>query len=125
MFRLHLYKCLDCSSLLSWLELLHNYFQELLWQPLTQIQFDKNECLESSTSIMPIFYFYYGLANFFFTTIKITTATTSSSSNCNIKKIAALTYTCQEEDANYYHFLFFSTTKKIRIFWFWILYYFG
>ena len=54
MIRLHSYKCLDCSSLLSWLELLHNYFQELLWQPLTQIQFDKNECLEGSPFILSL-----------------------------------------------------------------------
>lgn len=48
MTRLSSYKCLDCSILLSWLKLLHNYFQELLQQPLTQFQFDEEKCLEGS-----------------------------------------------------------------------------
>ncbi|KAI9089218.1 hypothetical protein K1719_029497 [Acacia pycnantha] len=54
MIRLRLYKCLDCSILLSWLEILHNYFQELLWQPLTRIQSDQNECLEGSPFLLSL-----------------------------------------------------------------------
>ncbi|XP_054824563.1 uncharacterized protein LOC129322317 isoform X3 [Prosopis cineraria] len=52
MIRLRLNKCLDCSILLSWLELLHDYFQELLWQPFTQFQLDQNECLEGSPFLL-------------------------------------------------------------------------
>ncbi|XP_028764021.1 uncharacterized protein LOC114722220 isoform X2 [Neltuma alba] len=54
MIRLRLYKCLDCSILLSWLELIHNYFQELLWQPLAQFQSDQNECLEGSPFLLSL-----------------------------------------------------------------------
>ncbi|KAF7828769.1 uncharacterized protein G2W53_019933 [Senna tora] len=54
MIRLCSYKCLDCSILLSWLKLLHNYFQELLWQPLTQFQSDQGECLEGSPFLLSL-----------------------------------------------------------------------
>ncbi|KAK4262249.1 hypothetical protein QN277_027831 [Acacia crassicarpa] len=54
MIRLRLYKCLDCYILLSWLEILHNYFQEFLWQPLTRIQSDQNESLEGSPFLLSL-----------------------------------------------------------------------
>ncbi|XP_061352525.1 uncharacterized protein LOC133297403 [Gastrolobium bilobum] len=48
MIRLGSLTYLDCSILLSWFELLHNYFEELLQKPLTQFQSDQGDCLEGS-----------------------------------------------------------------------------
>ncbi|KAL2662720.1 hypothetical protein GLYMA_02G062800v4 [Glycine max] len=48
MIRLGSLTGLDCRIRLSWLELLHNYFQELLQQPLTQFLSDQIDCLEDS-----------------------------------------------------------------------------
>lgn len=54
MIRLHSYKYVDCSILLSWLELLHNYFQELLQHPLSQFQSDQDPCLEGSPFLLSL-----------------------------------------------------------------------
>ncbi|XP_039684732.1 uncharacterized protein [Medicago truncatula] len=48
MIRLSSLLCLDCSDYFSWLEILHNHFQELLLQPLTQFMSDQGDCLEGS-----------------------------------------------------------------------------
>ncbi|KAI4327504.1 hypothetical protein L6164_019954 [Bauhinia variegata] len=54
MIRLSSETRLDCSILLSWLKLLHRYFQELLWQDLRKFQFDQDDCLEGSPFILSI-----------------------------------------------------------------------
>lgn len=54
MIRLGSFSCLDCSVYLSWLEILHNYFQELLLQPLTQFQSDQGDCLEGSPFLLSL-----------------------------------------------------------------------
>jgi len=48
MIRLSSLSCLDCSDYFSWLEILHNHFQELLLQPLAQFMSDQGDCLEGS-----------------------------------------------------------------------------
>ncbi|KAM3709389.1 hypothetical protein ACB098_02G169800 [Castanea mollissima] len=48
MIRLSFQTCLECSTLVSWLQLLHTYFQELLWQPITQAESSLDDCLEGS-----------------------------------------------------------------------------
>ncbi|TKY55757.1 Lines protein [Spatholobus suberectus] len=45
---------LDCWTHLSWLELLHNYFQELLQQPLTQFHSVQIDCLEGSPFLLSL-----------------------------------------------------------------------
>lgn len=54
MIRLGSLTCLDCSIRLSWLELLHNYFQELLRQPLTHFLSDQDDCLEGSPFLLSL-----------------------------------------------------------------------
>ncbi|XP_021300896.1 uncharacterized protein LOC110429272 [Herrania umbratica] len=44
---------LDCMVLVSWLQLLHEYFQELLCQPLTEVE-DQYDCLEDSPFMLSI-----------------------------------------------------------------------
>lgn len=39
---------LECSILVSWLQLLYTYFQELLWQSITQPESCEDDCLEDS-----------------------------------------------------------------------------
>lgn len=48
MIRLSFQTCLECSTLVSWLQLLHTYFQELLCQPITQAESSLDDCLEGS-----------------------------------------------------------------------------
>ena len=45
---------LDSSIRLSWLELLHNYFQELLQKPLTHFHSDQDDCLEGSPFLLSL-----------------------------------------------------------------------
>ena len=54
MIRLLSQTCLDCAILLSWLELLHSYFQELLMQPFTRHQSDQDDCLEGSPFLLSV-----------------------------------------------------------------------
>ncbi|KAJ1436533.1 Protein Line, C-terminal [Sesbania bispinosa] len=54
MIRLGSLSCLDCLIHFSWFELLHNYFQELLQQPLTQFQSDQGDCLEGSPFLLSL-----------------------------------------------------------------------
>ncbi|MED6223112.1 hypothetical protein PIB30_070835 [Stylosanthes scabra] len=45
----------DGSVCLSWLDLLHNYFQELLNNPLNHFQPDQDDCLEGSPFLLSLF----------------------------------------------------------------------
>ncbi|KAF5451363.1 hypothetical protein F2P56_026476 [Juglans regia] len=45
---------LECSILVSWLQLLYTYFQELLWQPITQPESCQDECLEGSPFLLSV-----------------------------------------------------------------------
>nr|KYP42544.1 hypothetical protein KK1_036071 [Cajanus cajan] len=54
MIRLGSLTGLDCQTHLSWLELLHNYFQELLQQPLTHFDSDQIGCLEGSPFLLSL-----------------------------------------------------------------------
>lgn len=54
MIRLGSLMNMDCSDYFSWLEILHNYFQELLLQPLTQFQSDQGDCLEGSPFLLSL-----------------------------------------------------------------------
>ncbi|OMO56777.1 hypothetical protein CCACVL1_26292 [Corchorus capsularis] len=47
------FQTLDYSVLISWLQLLHDYFQELLCQPLTEVQ-GEDDCLEDSPFVITI-----------------------------------------------------------------------
>ena len=47
MIRLSFQIPLDCLVLVSWLQLIHDYFQELLCQPLTEVD-DQDDSLEDS-----------------------------------------------------------------------------
>ncbi|OMP02125.1 hypothetical protein COLO4_11329 [Corchorus olitorius] len=53
MIRLSFQIPLDYSVLVSWLQLLHDYFQELLCQPLTKFQ-GEDDCLEDSPFVITI-----------------------------------------------------------------------
>ncbi|CAK8562352.1 unnamed protein product [Lathyrus sativus] len=53
MIRLGSLSCLDCSESFSRLEILHNYFQELLLQPLTQF-LSAQGCLEDSPFLLSL-----------------------------------------------------------------------
>ncbi|XP_020973749.1 uncharacterized protein LOC107626248 isoform X4 [Arachis ipaensis] len=44
----------DGSVCLSWLDLLHNFFQELLKRPLNQFQSDQDDCLEGSPFLLSL-----------------------------------------------------------------------
>jgi hypothetical protein len=52
MTRLSFQTCLECSTLVSWLQLLHTYFQELLWQPIAQAESCQDDCLEGSPFLL-------------------------------------------------------------------------
>lgn len=52
MLRLSLQIHLDCCILVSWLQLLHNYFQELLWQPIASPGSVQDDCLEGSPFLL-------------------------------------------------------------------------
>ncbi|KAE9597619.1 putative protein Line [Lupinus albus] len=54
MIRLGSLACLDCSVRHCWLELLHNYFEELLRQPLNHFQSDQDDCLEGSPFLLSL-----------------------------------------------------------------------
>ncbi|XP_027346543.1 uncharacterized protein LOC113858215 isoform X2 [Abrus precatorius] len=54
MIRLGSLTWLDCSIHVSWFELLHNYFQEPLNQPLTQYHSDQIDCLEGSPFLLSL-----------------------------------------------------------------------
>ncbi|OIV93423.1 hypothetical protein TanjilG_15058 [Lupinus angustifolius] len=54
MIRLGSLACLDCSIRHCWLELLHNYFEELLRQPLNHFQSDQDDCLEGSPFLLSL-----------------------------------------------------------------------
>lgn len=45
---------LKCSILVSWLQLLYTYFQELLWQPITQPESCQDQCLEGSPFLLSV-----------------------------------------------------------------------
>ncbi|KAK7263071.1 hypothetical protein RJT34_30655 [Clitoria ternatea] len=55
MIRLGSLTGLDCLIHLSWLDLLHNYFEEILHQPLTQFLSDQIDCLEGSPFTLSLF----------------------------------------------------------------------
>lgn len=48
MLRLSYQTRLGCSTLLSWLQLLQDYFEELLWKPITEFESGQDQCLEGS-----------------------------------------------------------------------------
>ncbi|KAK0603988.1 hypothetical protein LWI29_010922 [Acer saccharum] len=54
MIRLSFQSRLDCCITVSWLQLLHNYFQELLWQPIAQVESAGDDCLEGSPFVMSV-----------------------------------------------------------------------
>ncbi|KAK3223048.1 hypothetical protein Dsin_010073 [Dipteronia sinensis] len=54
MIRLSFQSRLDCCITVSWLQLLHNYFQELLWQPIAQVESAGDDCLEGSPFLMSV-----------------------------------------------------------------------
>ncbi|KAL2333628.1 hypothetical protein Fmac_014841 [Flemingia macrophylla] len=54
MIRLDSLTSLDCHVHLSWLQLLHDYFQELLQQPLTHFDSDQIDCLEGSPFLLSL-----------------------------------------------------------------------
>lgn len=54
MIRLGSISCVNCLVHLSWFELLHNYFQELLGEPLTQYQSDQGDVLEGSPFLLSL-----------------------------------------------------------------------
>ncbi|XP_021633188.1 uncharacterized protein LOC110630150 isoform X3 [Manihot esculenta] len=52
MLRLSYQTSLGCSILISWLQFLHGYFKELLWKPITKLDFGQDECLEGSPFLL-------------------------------------------------------------------------
>lgn len=52
MLRLSFQIRLDCWILVSWLQLLHNFFQELIRQPITSPEFVQDDCLEGSPFLL-------------------------------------------------------------------------
>lgn len=44
------------SNLVSWLQLLHKYFQGLLLQPLTEVESDNDDCFEGSPFLSSLCY---------------------------------------------------------------------
>ncbi|KAJ4714969.1 Protein Lines [Melia azedarach] len=52
LIRLSFLICLDCCILDSWLRLLHKYFQELLWQPITSVESVQDTSLEGSPFLL-------------------------------------------------------------------------
>ncbi|XP_025013705.1 uncharacterized protein LOC8267269 isoform X2 [Ricinus communis] len=48
MLRLSYQTCLDYFTLISWLQLLHDYFEVLLWKPIIKLEFPQDESLEDS-----------------------------------------------------------------------------
>ncbi|KAL5819512.1 hypothetical protein ACOSQ4_023354 [Xanthoceras sorbifolium] len=54
MIRLSFQSRLDCCITVSWLQLLHNYFQELLWRPIAQVESADDDCLEGSPFLMSV-----------------------------------------------------------------------
>ncbi|CAI8609207.1 unnamed protein product [Vicia faba] len=54
MIRFGSLSCLDSSDSFSWLEILHNYFQDLLLQPLTQFLSAQGDCLEGSPFLLSL-----------------------------------------------------------------------
>ncbi|KAJ9170765.1 hypothetical protein P3X46_018845 [Hevea brasiliensis] len=54
MLRLSYQTCLGCSTLISWLQLLHVYFEELLWKPIIKLDFGQEECLEGSPFLLSL-----------------------------------------------------------------------
>ncbi|KAK2657368.1 hypothetical protein Ddye_010420 [Dipteronia dyeriana] len=54
MIRLSFQSRLDCCITVSWLQLLHNFFQELLWQPIAQVESAGDDCLEGSPFLMSV-----------------------------------------------------------------------
>lgn len=54
MIRLGSISCVNCLVHLSWFELLLNYFQELLGEPLTQYQSDQGDVLEGSPFLLSL-----------------------------------------------------------------------
>ncbi|KAA8547250.1 hypothetical protein F0562_003886 [Nyssa sinensis] len=54
MIRLSLKIQPDCFILVSWLQLIHKYFQDLLVQPITRQESDQDDCLKGSPFFMSI-----------------------------------------------------------------------
>lgn len=54
MIRLSFHARLDDCMILSWLHLLHNYFKELLQQPITEVESVQDDCLEGSPFLMSV-----------------------------------------------------------------------
>lgn len=54
MVRLSFQTRLECSTLVSWLQLLHTYFQEVLQQPITQPESCQDDCLEGSPFLLSV-----------------------------------------------------------------------
>ncbi|KAM7510281.1 hypothetical protein LguiB_009156 [Lonicera macranthoides] len=48
MIRLSFQTHLDHSTLVSWLHLIHKYFEDLISEPITQLEPDQDDCLEGS-----------------------------------------------------------------------------
>ncbi|CAK9166412.1 unnamed protein product [Ilex paraguariensis] len=55
MSRLSVQIHLECSILVSWLHLIHKHFQDLLLQPIIQLESDKDDCLEGSPFLVNVF----------------------------------------------------------------------
>ncbi|CAL5369559.1 unnamed protein product [Camellia sinensis] len=49
-FQIHL----EYSLLVSWLQLMHEYFEDLLMQPMTQLEFDQEDILEGSPFLVSV-----------------------------------------------------------------------
>ncbi|XP_037491432.1 uncharacterized protein LOC105639968 isoform X2 [Jatropha curcas] len=54
MLRLSYQTCLGCSTLISWLRLLNNYFEELLWKPIIELEFGQDESIEGSPFLLSL-----------------------------------------------------------------------
>lgn len=52
MLRISYKTCLDCSTLILWLQLLHEHFEELLQKPISKLEAGQDECLEGSPFLL-------------------------------------------------------------------------
>ncbi|XP_062102171.1 uncharacterized protein LOC133811601 isoform X2 [Humulus lupulus] len=55
MIRLSVPTYLNFSTTVSWLQLVHNYFGELLWQPITPLELVQNDSLQGSPFLSSMF----------------------------------------------------------------------
>jgi hypothetical protein len=52
MLRISYVTFLGCSTLILWLQLLHEYFEELLQKPISKLEAGQDECLEGSPFLL-------------------------------------------------------------------------